>query len=146
LGLIREREFIEQKSKYQVIEYLVSTLCPQWCSVLATGPQGRGFKPGRGDIFSRAIKIRSTPFFAWEVKPEVPCSKILQNFKDSLTYQRYTNMRNSHSFVSSSYSLPDVSVGYTARELWWASQEFSSSGIISTTMALQAHIHPGNEQ
>jgi hypothetical protein len=45
-------------------------------SVLATGPEGWGFKPGRGDGFLRAIKIRSTPFFGWEVKPEVPCHKI----------------------------------------------------------------------
>jgi hypothetical protein len=29
--------------------------------VLATGPKGRGFKPGQGDVFLRAIKIRSTP-------------------------------------------------------------------------------------
>jgi hypothetical protein len=31
-------------------------------SVLATGPKGRGFEPGQGDSFLRAIKIRSTPF------------------------------------------------------------------------------------
>jgi hypothetical protein len=30
-------------------------------SVLATGPKGRGFEPGRGDVLLRAIKIRSTP-------------------------------------------------------------------------------------
>jgi hypothetical protein len=41
-------------------------------SVLASGPKVRGFKPGRGNEFLRAIKIRSTPFFGWEVKPEVP--------------------------------------------------------------------------
>jgi hypothetical protein len=29
-------------------------------SVLATGPKGRGFKPGRGDGYLRVIKIRST--------------------------------------------------------------------------------------
>jgi hypothetical protein len=34
-------------------------------SVLAAGPKGRGFKPGRGDEFLRAIKIRSTPSFGW---------------------------------------------------------------------------------
>jgi hypothetical protein len=27
-------------------------------SVLATGPKGRGFKPGRGDEFLRAIKAQ----------------------------------------------------------------------------------------
>jgi hypothetical protein len=50
-------------------------------SVLAIGPKGCGFKPGRGDGFLRAIKIRSTPSFGWEVKPEVPCRKILGMLK-----------------------------------------------------------------
>jgi hypothetical protein len=45
-------------------------------SVIATGSKGRVFKPGRGDEFLRMIKIRSTPSFGWEVKPEVPCRKI----------------------------------------------------------------------
>jgi hypothetical protein len=58
-------------------------------SVLATGPKDRGFKPGRSDGFLRAIKIRSTPSFGWEVKSEVPCRKILRHVKDPLTYQRY---------------------------------------------------------
>jgi hypothetical protein len=48
-------------------------------SVLATGPKGRGFKPGQGGGFLRAKKIRSTPFFGWEVKPEVLCRKILRH-------------------------------------------------------------------
>jgi hypothetical protein len=53
-------------------------------SVLVTGPKGRGFEPGQGDGFLRAIKIRSTPSFGWEVKPEVPCRKILRHVKDLL--------------------------------------------------------------
>jgi hypothetical protein len=36
-------------------------------SVLAIGPKGHGLKPGRDDGFLRAIKIRSTRFFGWEV-------------------------------------------------------------------------------
>jgi hypothetical protein len=58
-------------------------------SVLAAGPKGRGFKPGLGDEFLRAIKIRSTPSFGWEIKPEVPCSKILRHVIDPLRYFRY---------------------------------------------------------
>jgi hypothetical protein len=58
-------------------------------NVLATGPKGRRFKPGRGNTFLGAIKIRSTPSFGWEVKIEVPCHKILRHVKDLLTYQRY---------------------------------------------------------
>jgi hypothetical protein len=57
--------------------------------VLATGAKGRGFKPGRGDGFLRAIKTRSTPSFGWEVKPEVPCRKILRRVKVPLRYFRY---------------------------------------------------------
>jgi hypothetical protein len=55
-------------------------------SVLATGPKGHGFKPGQGDEFLRAIKIRSAPFFGWEVKMEIPCRKILQHVKNLLKY------------------------------------------------------------
>jgi hypothetical protein len=32
--------------------------------------------------FLRAIKIHSTPSFGWEVKPEVPCLKILWHVKE----------------------------------------------------------------
>jgi hypothetical protein len=58
-------------------------------SVLATGPKGCGFKPGRVDGFLRAINIYSTRLFGWEVSREVPCCNILQHVKDPLTYQRY---------------------------------------------------------
>jgi hypothetical protein len=58
-------------------------------SVLATGRKGRGLEPGRGDRFLRAVKIRSTPSFEWEVKPEVPCRKIFRHVKDLLRYFRY---------------------------------------------------------
>jgi hypothetical protein len=50
-------------------------------------------------------------------------------------------MQNSHSFLHSSYTLPDVSAGRIARELWWTSQEFSPAGIIIITV-LDAHISP----
>jgi hypothetical protein len=58
-------------------------------SVFATGPKGRGFKPGQGDGIFKAIKIRSTPFFEWEVKPEAPCHKILRHVRNPLMYLRY---------------------------------------------------------
>jgi hypothetical protein len=58
-------------------------------SVLAIGHKGRAFKPGRGDGFLRAIKIRCTPSFGWEVKTEVPRRKILQHVKYTSTYQRH---------------------------------------------------------
>jgi hypothetical protein len=44
-------------------------------------PKGLGFESGQGYGFLRAIKIISTTSFGWEVKPEVPCSKILRHVK-----------------------------------------------------------------
>jgi hypothetical protein len=75
-------------------------------SVLATGPKGRGFRPGRGDGFLRAIKIRSTHFFGWEVKPEVLCRNGMLKIPWDISY---TSMQNSHSSCSSSY-LPKMSL------------------------------------
>jgi hypothetical protein len=53
-------------------------------SVLATGFRVHGFKPGRGDGFLKAIKIRSTPSFGAELKPLAPCRKILRHGKEPL--------------------------------------------------------------
>jgi hypothetical protein len=53
-------------------------------SELTTGHKVCRFEPGKGDGFLRAIKIRSTPSFGWEVKPEVPCHEILWYVKELL--------------------------------------------------------------
>jgi hypothetical protein len=45
-------------------------------SVLASGTQVRGFKPGRSRRIFNGGKIVSTPSFGREVKPWVPCRKI----------------------------------------------------------------------
>jgi hypothetical protein len=55
-------------------------------SVLATGPKGRGLEPDQGDGFLRAIKIRRTSSSRKEVKPEVPCRKILRHVKNLLKF------------------------------------------------------------
>jgi hypothetical protein len=86
-------------------------------SVRATGPKSRGFKPSRGDGFLSAIKIRSTPFFGWKIKPEVPCRKISRHVKYLLTY-KILNRQNSHSLRPFLLLSPDVSAGRTASELW----------------------------
>jgi hypothetical protein len=109
--------------------------------VLTTWPKGRGFKPYRGDGFLRAIKFRSTPSFGWEIKAEAPCRKILRHVKSWRISG--TDMKNSHLFVHSSYSLPDVSAGRIARELWWTSKEFFPAVILIITMAFHAHVSPG---
>jgi hypothetical protein len=72
-------------------------------SVVATGPKGCRFEPGQGDEFLMAIKIRSTPSFGWEVKPEVPCRKILRHDKDLL--KSGTNRLNSYFLRPLSHSL-----------------------------------------
>jgi hypothetical protein len=72
-------------------------------------------------------KIRSTLSFGWEVKPEVPCRKILQDIKDIL---------KSHGDGSTKFSFPSPiillalemslltgppEVLVSARELWYTS-------------------------
>jgi hypothetical protein len=51
-------------------------------NVPAIGLKSRGFKPGRGYTFLKAIKLRNTPSFGGEVKPSAPYRKILQHVKD----------------------------------------------------------------
>jgi hypothetical protein len=50
----------------------------------AIRPKVRGFKPGRGDGFLRAIKIRSFPCFGGRIKPEAPNRYILRHVKNHL--------------------------------------------------------------
>jgi hypothetical protein len=52
-------------------------------SVLTTGPKHRGLEPGQGDGILKAIKIRSTLSFGWEVKPEVPFRRFYGMLKNS---------------------------------------------------------------
>jgi hypothetical protein len=73
-------------------------------SILAIGPKVRRFKPGRGDGFSWAIIIRSTPSFKWEVKQEAPCRKILRYIKEIYEYER--NISLIKSIISFAQFLP----------------------------------------
>jgi hypothetical protein len=50
-------------------------------SVLAIGTKVRGFKPGRGHGFLRAVKIRSTASFGGVAKPWALCFNILRHVK-----------------------------------------------------------------
>jgi hypothetical protein len=72
----------------------------------------RGFKPGRGQWILMTIKIRSTTFFGGEVKPSVPCRKILRNVKDPYSVKE-TVVGIIHCRFSPSFSLIlGVSAGY----------------------------------
>jgi hypothetical protein len=111
---------------YKISAHIISRLGGVMVSVLATGHKGRGFKPSRRDGFLKAVKIRSTPSFGWEVKPKVRCRR------------KFSLLRPFRLLA------PNVSGGRTAREIWWTSEELSSAGIIiNITMALHAHISPG---
>jgi hypothetical protein len=57
-------------------------------SVLTTGAKVQVQTQARRWIL-RVIKIRGTPSFGCEVKPEVPCRKILRHVEDHLRYFRY---------------------------------------------------------
>jgi hypothetical protein len=92
-------------------------------SIFATGPKSRGSESCHGDGFLMAIKIRSTPSFGWEVKPEFPCRKILRH--DKYLLKSHGEEKTKFSFPSSILLLaPDVSVDraaivlVTARALW----------------------------
>jgi hypothetical protein len=53
-------------------------------SVIAIGPNVRGFKHGQVDGFLRAIKIRSTTSFGGEIKLDASYRKILRHEQDHL--------------------------------------------------------------
>jgi hypothetical protein len=53
-------------------------------SMLAIGPKVRGFIPGRGCGYLRAIKIRSTPPFKEKERPKAASRNILLHVKNHL--------------------------------------------------------------
>jgi hypothetical protein len=65
---------------YIVIDTVV-TLGGIVVSLLAIGLKFQEFKPGRGRWIFKGNKIRGTTFFGGEVKPLIPCRKILQNLQ-----------------------------------------------------------------
>jgi hypothetical protein len=76
-----------------------------------------GSNPAKGDGFLRATKICSTTSFGGEVKPSVPCCKILQLVKDPYHMKRDTCRQNSWTFLAKFLpaSLLGVSAGYCQR-------------------------------
>jgi hypothetical protein len=112
--------------------------------VLAIRPKVRGFKPGRGDGYLRPINIRSTHSFGGEVKPEVPCCKILQHVKKSLaSMNKHTSQSQMH------HSLRPFLLLATRWLCWQDCQRalVDESGIFlcrdHSTMAIHAHVSPG---
>jgi hypothetical protein len=60
-------------------------------SVLVIEQKVRGFKPGRRRWIFKGDKVRSTPSFREEIKPSVPCRKILRHAKEPYEYERDTS-------------------------------------------------------
>jgi hypothetical protein len=80
--------------------------------VIATGPKVRRVKPGRQRWILYAIKICSTTSFGVEVKPAVPCRKILRHVNDPSTYDRATDTQIQWPFLTQ--FLPVSLVGVSA--------------------------------
>jgi hypothetical protein len=87
-------------------------------SVFVTGPKDRGFKPGWGDEYLTAIKIRTVPSFARKQKPDFQYRKILRDVKYHLqVWTKSLQGKILYPFIHSSYFLQDDSAGRIAREL-----------------------------
>jgi hypothetical protein len=66
------------------------TLVDLILACLPLDPRFAGSNPAEDDGFLRSIKIHSTPSFGGEVKPSVPCRKILQHVKEPCrVWKRY---------------------------------------------------------
>jgi hypothetical protein len=89
--------------------------------------------PTEDDGHLGAIKIRSTPYFRREVKPEFPCRKILWHVKDHYSMKeilvgKFTDI----SCQVSPASLPGISASYYQRSL------ISESGTIRAQMGMHS--------
>jgi hypothetical protein len=101
--------------------------------VLATGPKVRGFKLSQDDGSLKAIKMRRTTSLGREVKPSVPCRKILRHVKERYEYERDISLARltSISHHVSPDSLLAVSAVICQRDL------VDESGIIITHIEVQ---------
>jgi hypothetical protein len=90
-------------------------------SVLATGTNVRGFKPGQGRCISNADKMCSMTFFRWEVKPSISCRKILWHVKEPYRHENRYFISKIQGHFSPSFSC------FATRCICWLLPE--SSGI-----------------
>jgi hypothetical protein len=60
-------------------------------SVFVIGPRVAGSNAAEGDGVLRSIKIRSTPSFGGEVKPDAQRRNILRHVKEHYEYERDTS-------------------------------------------------------
>jgi hypothetical protein len=68
-------------------------------SVIPVGPEVSGFSPGRSRWIFKGDKIRGTPSFGGEVKPEAPCRKNLRHLKYYLQVWKNTSQSQIYHFL-----------------------------------------------
>jgi hypothetical protein len=110
--------------------------------VLATGPKVRGFKRGRDDGFLRALKVRSTLSFGWEVKSEAPCRKILRHVKNRLQVWNKILCNTKFSYLSPippAFYQMNLLVGLSGN----SGGRICFTPSVSSTTFLNARISPG---
>jgi hypothetical protein len=77
-------------------------------SMLASGTQDRGFKPGRTRRIFSGVKILSMPSFGREVKQCVPCHRSAARKRTLLDYVEVESLRPNYSDVSRSKFPPSL--------------------------------------
>jgi hypothetical protein len=80
-------------------------------SMLASGTQDRGFKPGRSRRIFLGVKILSMPSFGREVKRFVPCRRFAARKRTLLDYAEVEILRPNYSDVSRSKFPPSLTEG-----------------------------------
>jgi hypothetical protein len=113
--------------------------------VFVIEPKDRGLKPGRGDTCLRAIKIRRSPSFGWEVVPEAPCHKILRHVPRSVDVSQIlihkvltpSSILPTRSQMSLLVGLPESYVGRV--------RSLPQTALSSPWLSMLTY-HPGDEQ
>jgi hypothetical protein len=96
-----------------------------WFSCVSLNPRFAGTNPAEEDGFLRAIKICSATSFEGELKPSVPCRKILRYAKEPPGSMKYILRRkNSRSYLAKFLLFRYyVSLLVNDRQLLWMNQK-----------------------
>jgi hypothetical protein len=84
-------------------------------SMLASGTQDRGFKPGQSSQIFSDVRILSMPSFGREVKQFVPCRRFTAQKRTLLDYVKVGSLRPNYSDISRSKFPPSLTEGSSDR-------------------------------
>jgi hypothetical protein len=84
-------------------------------SMLPSGTQDRGFKPGRSRQIFSGVKILKMPSFGREVKQLVPCRTFAARKRTLLDYVEVGSLRPNYSDISCSKFPPSLTGGSSDR-------------------------------